>query len=331
LYTSSAARPPILALDDNGRDVTERIRLVDRHYVDGFALEPIQGYARPHALTFSIDVADAARVLLLLTGWTDYAFSSDNFAAYQAGLVSQPPSLQVRSPRGGWRTVVEELGIPVGRPQTIAVDLTGRIRGEDCKVQSTERRGCIVEFRIVTNMRVYWDQILADTSEPAPVSVARIDPREAALRWRGYSAETSPDGRDPFGFEYARVSAAAPWKTLPGRYTRFGDVRSLLSASDDRFVVSAPGDEVAVSFDAAALPNIPPGWTRTFLLYADGFSKEMNLHSSSPDRLEPLPFHGMKRYPYAEPEHYPLTSSHRLYPDRYNTRVVGGPLPPLSK
>ena len=38
-------------------------------------------------------------------------------------------------------------------------------------------------------------------------------------------------------------------------------------------------------FDAAALPPLPEGWTRTFLLYADGFSKEMNLHSASPDAL----------------------------------------------
>jgi Tfp pilus assembly protein PilF len=338
VYTASAARAPIRAVDDKGRDITERIRLIDRRYVDDFALEPIQGYARPHALTISIDAADAERVLLLLTGWTDYAFSSDNLAAYQAGLLAQPPSLQVRTRSGGWRTIVEELGIPVGRPQTIAVDLTGKlltaergVRNVECGVPSTARYSCIVDLRIVTNMRVYWDQILVDTSKPEPVSVARIDPLDGVLRWRGYSAETSPDGREPFAFAYERVSAAAPWKTMPGKYTRFGDVRSLLSAADDRFVVSAPGDEIAVSFDAAALPNVPAGWTRTFLLYADGFSKEMNLHSSSPDRLEPLPFHGMKRYPYADPERYPQTPSHRQYRDQYNTRVVGGPLPPLSK
>src|SRR5262249_42420920 len=162
LHTSSpAAPPPIRAVDDKGRDVIERIRLVDRQYVDGFPLEPIQGYARRHALTFSVDVADAERVLLLLTGWTDYAFSSDNFAAYQAGLVAQPPSLQVRNPRGGWRTIVEELGIPVGRPQTIAVDVTGKLPSAECGMgnaeggaRSTARASCVVDFRIVTNMRV---------------------------------------------------------------------------------------------------------------------------------------------------------------------------------
>jgi hypothetical protein len=32
-------------------------------------------------------------------------------------------------------------------------------------------------------------------------------------------------------------------------------------------------------------------------LYADGFSKEMDLQSASPDHVEPLPFHGMLAYP----------------------------------
>ena len=102
---------------------------------------------------------------------------------------------------------------------------------------------------------------------------------------------------------------------MPGRYTREGDVRELLARADDMFVIAKPGDEIALSFDAAAAGPLPDGWTRTFLLLADGFSKEMDINSASPDVVEPLPFHAMTQYPYAGQEHYPDTAAHRAYRD----------------
>ena len=51
----------------------------------------------------------------------------------------------------------------------------------------------------------------------------------------------------------------------------------------------------------------------------------MDINSASPDRLEPLPFHRMTRYPYNNGEHYPETAEHERYQTQYNTRVV--PLP----
>ncbi|HEX5707996.1 MAG TPA: hypothetical protein VFX96_11910, partial [Pyrinomonadaceae bacterium] len=92
---------------------------------------------------------------------------------------------------------------------------------------------------------------------------------------------------------------------------------------------SRPGDEIALEFDARGLPPLPEGWTRTFLLYADGFSKEMDINSASPDAVAPMPFHAMKSYPYSAPDSYPSTRAHRAYVERYNTRLVASPLAPL--
>ena len=117
---------------------------------------------------------------------------------------------------------------------------------------------------------------------------------------------------------------------MPGRYTREGDVRPLLIKSDDMFVISRPGDEISLSFDARKLPRLAAGWTRTFLLYSDGFSKEMDINSASPDQVSPLPFHGMTKYPYASPEVYPMTAARRAYIDRYNTRVVTSTVPSIE-
>jgi hypothetical protein len=105
-------------------------------------------------------------------------------------------------------------------------------------------------------------------------------------------------------------------------------VRRLLGVTDDQFVITSAGDEIVLSFPAPR--PLLPGWTRTFLLYADGFSKEMNLHSATPDDLGPLPFHAMTTYPYGPPQQYPDTLAHRRYPDEDNTRVIGSRLPQLE-
>ncbi|HYY42689.1 MAG TPA: hypothetical protein VE775_08170, partial [Pyrinomonadaceae bacterium] len=321
LYTTSGARPPRAAHDEHGHDVRAQIAKLDRLYPDDFKRHPIRGYAAPHALTLDLGLDEQAaqrRVLLLLTGWTDYAYSSDNVAAAQQQLAMQPPALQVKDEQGAWRTVVENIGIPVGRPQTLVVELTGKFRSASSEV------------RIVTNMRVYWDQILVDTSGgDAPLELTRLEPARAELHWRGFSREVAPDGRTPNLYDYARVSRTTPWRVFPGHYTRMGDVRELLTAADDMFVVARTGDELSLSFDAGALAPLAPGWTRTFLLYADGFSKEMNIQSASPDVLAPLPFHAMTRYPYSAPEAYPLTPARAAYIERYNTRVVARPLAQL--
>ena len=326
LHTVHAPRPPLSATDDRGHDVLDRIATLDRRAADAFELAPIQGYARAHTLTLDLGVAPAdGRVQLLLSGWTDYAFSSDNVAARQAGLTFVPPALQMRDERGDWRTIVPEIGLPTGRPQTIVVDLTEYVR------RRPARFGSSIQVRIVTTARVYWDQILVDTSQAAPFETTELDAIEATLRARGFSAELTGSGPALPTYEYARVSTTAPWKTMPGRYTRFGDVRTLLKSADDQFVISAPGDEIALAFDASALRPLRAGWEWTFLLHADGFSKEMNLHSASPDRLGPLPFHGMSRYPYTPPEHYPRTPEHDRYRSTFNTRIVGGPVPSLER
>jgi tetratricopeptide (TPR) repeat protein len=315
LYSTRNAAPPITATDDHDCDVLSRIAAVDRKYPDDFRLHQIRGYAEEHTLTLDLGKS-TRRSLLLMTAWTDYAFSSDNVAAHQAGLSLMPPALQVKDAQGRWKTVIADIGIPVGRPQTIAVDLADKFLSDSREV------------RIVTNMRIYWDQILvAESDIAARVQMTRIDPLKAELRWRGFSAETTPDGREPFGYDYDRVSSSSPWKTMSGSYTREGDVKELVIRTDDMFVVSRPGDEVAVSFDATRLPPLPRGWKRTFLLYADGFSKEMDINSASPDQVMPLPFHGMSGYPYSAGERYPLTRARRNYIERYNTRVVRAPIP----
>ncbi len=312
IYATRNARPPVKAFDDNGNDTLPLIKDVDRCYPEDFEKLKFKGYAKEHSITLDVgDVKNAKRVLLLLTAWIDYADSTSNMAATQAGVGITPPYLQVKNARGEWQTVIPRMGFPAGLPKTMTVDLTGKFLCDDPQV------------RIVTSMRIYWDQILVDVSGgEVSTRVTKLDPMRAELRWRGFPLEYSPDGRQPLIYDYSRIEPSAPWKAHLGNYTRYGDVRPLLLAPDDMYVITRSGDEMQIDFDARRLPQLPAGWKRTFLIYADGFGKDMDINSARPETIGELPFHGMKSYPHSPTDRYPATQRHQEYLRRYNTRTV---------
>ena len=97
----------------------------------------------------------------------------------------------------------------------------------------------------------------------------------------------------------------------------------LLLESDDMYVIKNAGDETTIEFDAASLPELPEGWTRDFLVHSVGWVKDGDLNTAYGQTVEPLPFHGMTRYPYGGQESYPTDPEHARYRETYNTRYVG--------
>lgn len=311
LFTVRKPQPPVSALDSEGKDVLPKIRELDRVFYDDFKSLSIRGYAETHNLTLKLDDRTNfnGRTILLLTGWTDYAFSSDNVNASQSEKSLFIPYLQVKNKQGDWQTVIESIGIPIGRPQTVPIDLTG-------KFLSDSR-----EIRIVTNFKTFWDKIAVDTSdEKENLKTVGLEPEIADLRERGFSKELK------FGEmivpEYESVSTECPWKDFSGNFTRFGDVKPLLNEIDDLFVIAKTGDEFVLKFKE--LPAPKKGKTYTFLLFADGYSKEMDINSGSPDTVFPLPFKGMKKYPYDSDEVFPMTEEKRKVYEETLTRRSRG-------
>jgi tetratricopeptide (TPR) repeat protein len=306
-------KPPISATDDKGNDILPLIATIDRRWPEDFEKLPFKGYAKPHAIELDLgkEALKAKQVVLLLHGWIDYADSTANLAASQAGVEIIPPYLQVKNKQGEWQTVIDSTGFVAGLPKTITIDLTGKFLCSDARV------------RLVTSMRLYWDQILIDASDgDSSVKVTTLEPMRADLRWRGFPREYSPDGRKPLVYDYRTIEPTAPWKAHLGNYTRFGDVRELLLAPEDMYVITRNGDEMQVDFDAKRLPPLPQGWKRDFLVYADGFGKDMDLNSARPETVGDLPFHKMKSYPPAPGESYPNDKAHQEYLRTYNTRTV---------
>jgi len=316
LYTANNARAPISAIDTNGKSVLPQIENLDRKFYDNFKSLNIRGYAETHNLTLNLDDKKGYndKTLLLLTGWTDYAFSSDNLAASQSGRSLFFPKLQVKNKRGDWQTVIDSIGISVGRPQTLVVDLTGKFLSDSREV------------RIVTNFKTFWDKIAVDTSEAADVKTIELKPSQASLSERGFSEEIKYG--EMIAANYDKVLNDGRWKYFSGNFTKTGAVNPLLEATDDVFVISKTGDELTLSFDA--LPELPADKKYTFLFFADGYSKEMDINSGSPDAVFPLPFKAMTKYPYGADERFPTTEEKRRIYDEYTTRTVRGFLPRLE-
>ena len=125
---SSASIPPA-ARDHRGASVLPELLRRDRQLSRRASRRDYNGTAELHHL--DLDFGKAApdnRAILILNGWVDWADGSTFLAASQekpGGLVM--PYLQVKDAQGKWRTVIEDMGIPAGKPKTIAVDLTGQI------------------------------------------------------------------------------------------------------------------------------------------------------------------------------------------------------------
>jgi tetratricopeptide (TPR) repeat protein len=310
---------PVRALDGEGRDVRAKLVAKDRTYPDTFTRDH-SGVAELH--TLDLDFGAAAvdnRTVLILSGWVDWADGSTFLGASQEdprGL--RFPSVQVKDAAGTWVTVVEDMGIPAGKPKTIAVDL---------RFLSASR-----EVRIVTNLCLYWDEIfLTGTAEPPPHVITRMDASLADLRYRGFSTPTiHPERTQPEAFDYSRPMPLSMWNPTPGLYTRYGDVAPLVTTIDDRLVIMGSGDELRLLFPAAALPALKPDWTRDFLLLVDGWAKDGDANTAFSQTVEPLPFHGMSAYPYPPAERFPDDALHRDYRDRYNTRPALRLLRPLA-
>ncbi|MGH9750241.1 MAG: FG-GAP-like repeat-containing protein [Candidatus Polarisedimenticolia bacterium] len=310
-------RFPRRATDHNGRDVLDTLLKIDRTYPDDFRLLRFQGYAEMHHVTleFPEAVRTMARPVLFLYGWVDFEYASSNYAAHQAGIALTPPILEMEDEEGQFVPLLDPMGFPGGMPRMMTVDLAPLAPLRTARI------------RLRTNMRVYWDQaFVAEPLEEAGladrVRRATVEPSGAHLHRRGYPREHSPDGRLPKIYDYGIIDNTQPFKVMTGDYTRFGRVTDLVKRTDDMFVIFGRGEELTLEFPVKGLPEVRKGWTRSFLLYTSGYTKDMDPYTAHGDTVEPLPFRAMTRYPYGPEETYPDGPEHREYRRTWNTRRV---------
>ncbi len=304
---------PVAAVDEHGHDVLDRVTKLDRRYVDDFRRN-LANLAEHHSLTLDFSGAKGDLVLFL-HGWVDWADASRIVAGSQSKSNNlHMPVLEVKDRQGRWVTADPDMGLPAGGPRTIALDLSGKFLSDSREV------------RISSNMVVYWDEAFVAPKQTArrdkgQTRLTELQPTSAVMDFRGFSQVVlHPSRRQPESYIYASVSPTTLWNPTPGNYTRYGDVRELLTTIDDRFAILGAGDEIDLRFAADRLPELPAGWRRDFLLMVDGWAKENEANTAFGDSVDPLPFHTMSGYPYGPGEGYPDSERHRAYLREYNVR-----------
>jgi len=307
---------PVRATDHRGEDVTEPLLRIDRRYAGATELDGrFAGFAKKHFVDLDFgdrlgDLPSDARLVLFLAGWVEYGDSSANFAAAQAGLRLEAPTIHVLRD-GRWVELFREVGYPAGLAHMMTLDVTGKILPSDRTI------------RVSSNMELYWDRVfLAVHLQDAPLVLTEASVATADLHFFGYPREYSPDGRRPNLYDYGNVDSTAAWKLMEGDYTRYGEVAELLTEPDDCYAIMGRGEELTLRFPADAFGPVPEGCRRSFLLKTDSFCKDMALHTAYPDTVEPLPFHGMSGYPYGADEEYPVSEKTERYRREFNTRRV---------
>jgi hypothetical protein len=315
VVASSQTHPLAGAWDDRGNNVLPLLAQADHKYVRDFTNLNYAGFANRHTLTLDLGAWSPERPLrLFLRGYIEYFSASSMYAAWQAGLHPEPPSVEAEMPDGSWRTIIHDMGFPAGLPRTIVVDLTGKLPAH------------VRRIRIRTNLQIYWDQIMVDNGADASHAIreTELPLASASLAFRGYPKQIEGATPGDLTYDYTQISQTGPFYWAKGSYTHYGNVTPLLTRQDDEYVIFGSGEEIEAEFSDAALPSLPPHWKRDYLFYADGFVKDMDFYEAMPFTVAQLPFSRMSSYPYPHSEHFPVSTRSVEYQLNWNDRFESG-------
>ncbi len=343
IHTVFKPHLPVAARDIRGRDILDQVQARDGIFTKTFDRKLAQGLTTEHFLELDLgewtsresnepkpeptrdtnrkrergsDESNRASpvVTLFLTGWM-YPGSTSLSVQHSQNpdqARQRPPSLQAVDANGHWREVRPFMGFPGGKTKTIAVDISDVFPSD-----STDHR-----LRIVTNMEFYWDAAFFTVDDhPVEFHQAELPLVTASLKDRGGVShrEWPATGNGPELFDYQQLVPGDSWPPIAGKFTRFGDVRPLLTTRDDHLVVMHPGDEIQLAFAAPSEP-LPEGWVRDVVICNIGWDKDCDQNTVYGESSEPLPFRDMTDYPLRNGEARPMDDDYVRYLKTYQTR-----------
>ena len=270
---------PISARNERGEDMLASIQEADLKAADpGPTDKRFLGLlTQEHILTlgFAKSITEGpGKAVLKIDGWVEYPYSQTCFAAWQAGLTYDAPSLEARVGEGKWQRVYTKFGYPAGMPRQMTLPLDVLPKGT-------------TELRLRTNQEIFWDRIAVIYEEANPgVTPHVLDLEQATLAMEGFAKRTTGPQMQPHYDDSNRVPL---WDTRhqSGFYTSFGDITPLLTQRDDAVAVYGPGEAVTLAFPVAPEPE--QNTQRVYVLDSAGWCKDMDLYTKTGETVGPLP------------------------------------------
>ena len=200
---------------------------------------------------------------------------------------------------GAWRTVNEDMGMPAGKPKTIAVALkllsaSRRSSHRDQPVRLLGR-----DFPERRRGRARWSSDrLAAAGRPICISAAspqsRIDPERKQPDTYLYEPSRRHFVLEPDGGTLYPLRGCARTGAGGGR-----------QAGRDGF-----GRRTGAAVRGCGLPALPSGMDARLSAESGWLGEGPGSNTAFSTSVEPLPFHAMSRYPYPAGERYPNDAEH---------------------
>lgn len=311
--------PILKATRNDGLDVTEALRNRDQIHASPVKIrEPqLRGLAEPYSFIMDFGPLDTTLPLAIeITGWLRFGGGMANIAASLRKDLPFPfPTLSVQMPNGEWRSLESVVaGAPIGKTKTIWIDLENQLP------EGSQR------LRWESAFEIHLDHVrLIQKAEPGEIAecqITRLSPSTSVLNRRGFSKYKDLPWTMPLTPNYSQVSPEAKWfRQLEGWVTRYGEINELVQVQDQALAIINAGDELAVRFETESLPELKPGFERSFFLYSVGWDKDADYHVNTGLTIEPLPWTGMNDQLYGI-EDRPVFDSDSLM-EKFNTRWSG--------
>lgn len=278
-------------------DVTALVQHTDKKAIDIDNNDHrFLGLVEPQQIT--MDFADDlfGNYHMIINGWVEYGYSQTMFAAWQAGLQAQAPTIQYLH-NGEWKTLLTEFGYPAGMPRSATVPLF---------IPEKTR-----SLRIVTNMEIYFDQLaLFVVSQPPVVHEHNLTLHKANLHQLGFPKRSDNWQRVP-DYQFDDVQPFWDTRYMEGAYSRLGDITPLVRDQDNALAIIGAGEAIELSYHDN-LPAIPADHQRYFVLQFKGWAKDMDILTKDGETLMPIPADGE------------VSDAAQLLIHQYNTRFKAG-------